>query len=168
MFLFTGRLAEMAVQAPMYLSQVINFSPIKNAHWDDGKGGFINLPHPSFLWHFTMYWLLVHPIARSRICAVNLTLFFFPRWLFCSGNKEDLLGDSVQNVEHSLLLPLHKTHQKTSWNPLPNTCPLPSVSLTTTALPSLPSAWVEFWIAFFTVYFKLSFHGVKSPGGNNG
>lgn len=29
MFLFTGRLAEMAVQAPMYLSQVINFSPIK-------------------------------------------------------------------------------------------------------------------------------------------
>ncbi len=34
-----------------------------------GKGGFINLPHPSFLWHFTMYWLLVPPIARSRKCA---------------------------------------------------------------------------------------------------
>lgn len=69
MFLFTGRLAEMAVQAPMYLSQVINFSPIKTPTGMMEKVGSLTFLTQASCGTFTMYWLLVRPIARSRKCA---------------------------------------------------------------------------------------------------
>lgn len=89
------------VQAPVYLSQVINFSLIKTPTGMMGKGGFINLPYPGFLWHFTMYWLLVPPIVCSWKCSG--IILFFPRWLFSPGNDTDLLGNTSKKKSKTCL-----------------------------------------------------------------
>lgn len=117
------------VQALVYLSQVINFSPIKTPTGMMEKVGSLTFLTQASCGTLQCIgcWFLQSPVAEN-VPDLNT---FLPRWLFCLGNKKDLLGGSVQNfrrfltaLPHSILLLLLKTHQKTFWNPLPH--PLPS------------------------------------------
>lgn len=108
------------VQAPVYLSQVINFSPIKTPTGMMEKVGSLTFLTQASCGTLQCvgWWFLQSPVAEN----VQEWNTFLPRWPFCSGYKKDLLGGSVPNFfysfttfSQSLLFPsLPKTHQKTS------------------------------------------------------
>lgn len=159
------------VQAPVYLSQVINFSPIKTPTGMMEKVGSLTFLTQASCGTLQCvgWWFLQSPVAEN----VQEWNTFLPRWLFCSGNKKDLLGSSVhiffrhfygtftvstssfaQNTSEDILEPPSQPFTLfllilSSSSPYS----LPSVSHTV-ASPSY-SAWVGFWIAFFHSLFQI-------------
>lgn len=165
------------VQAPVYLSQVINFSPIKTPTGMMEKVGSLTFLTQASCGTLQCvgWWFLQSPVAEN----VQEWNTFLPRWPFCSGYKKDLLGGSVPNFffwlfydifpvstfplfaqdtsENILHLTILSFFHPSSYHPSPvSPYSLHSVSLTVTTPPS-PSlgARVGFRIAFFHSLFQI-------------
>lgn len=83
------------VQALVYWSQVINFSPIKTPTGMMEKVGSLTfLTQASCGTLQCVGWWFVQSPAAENVQEWNP---FLTRWLFCLGNKKDLLGESVLN-----------------------------------------------------------------------
>lgn len=145
------------VQAPAYLSQVINFSPIKTPTGMMEKvGSLTSLTQASCgMLQCVGGWSFQSPVAEN----VQERNTFLPRWLFCSGNKKGfawrLSLKFLRHVDDTFTLAASSLAQDTSEDILepssqhpslfsprlilpvsPNS--LPPVWLTATTLPSLP------------------------------
>lgn len=109
------------VQAPLYLSQVINFSPIKTPTEMMERAGSLTFHTRASCGTLQCvgWWFLQSPEAEN-VQERNASL---PRWLLRLGNKKDLLGRSVPSFSRHLLV---LAHQKTSENLPSNTTLLPS------------------------------------------
>lgn len=97
------------VQALLYLSQVINFSPIKMPTEMMERVGSLTFHTRASCGTLQCvgWWFLQSPVAEN----VQERNALLPRWLLCLGNKKDLLGRSVPSFSRHFL---ELAHQKTS------------------------------------------------------
>lgn len=109
------------VQAPMYLSQVINFSPIKTPTGMMEKVGSLTFHTQASCGTLQCvgWWFLQSPIAEN----VQERNTFFSKMAVLLGELKGFARrlspkflDAFTALSHCLLLPSPKTHKKTSWN----------------------------------------------------